>query len=52
MEYVNQFITLTYGLLNMQVDFFGFSFSFFEIDVFIMVAGIFIYVVRSLLFRY
>lgn len=49
MEYVKWFVDSTFYLLSMPINIFGFTWRFFDADIYIMFAAIAIFVIRKLL---
>lgn len=49
MEYIEWFLKSTFSLLALPVDIFGYTWRFFDADIYIMFAGVAVYFVRKLL---
>lgn len=49
MEYIKWFVESTLSLLALPVDIFGYTWRFFDADIYIMFAGVAVYFVRKLL---
>lgn len=49
MEYIKWFVESTLSLLVLPVDIFGYTWRFFDADIYIMFAGVAVYFVRKLL---
>lgn len=50
MKYLEWFLTSSYELLCTSVTVFGYTFRFVDLDLFVMLAGILIFVVRRLIY--